>query len=116
MKIFDRLTWLQWFFLGAFFLIFTGTVGLVFGYVSGNRERNQNLALSIAADTQAQYELGLQDFEAGNYALARQRFDYVLQQDPNFPGVVDMLAETLIRLPGPVVQNPVVELPSPTPT
>ena len=115
MKNIDRLTWLQWFFLGAFLLIFIGTLGLVFGYASGNRERNQNLALSIAADTQAQYDLGLQDFEAGNYALARQRFDYVLQQDPNFPGVVDMLAETLIRLPEPVVQNPVVELPSPTP-
>lgn len=116
MKIINRLTWLQWVFLGAILLIFTGTLGLIFGYSSGNRERDQNLALSIAADIQVQYDLGLQDFEAGNYALARQRFDYVLQQDPNFPGVVDMLSETLIRLPESGAQSPEVALPSPTPT
>ena len=115
MKNIDRLTWLQWFFLGAFILIFIGSLALVLGYASGSRERDQNLALSIAVDTQIQYDLGLQDFEAGDYALARQRFDYVMQQNPNFPGVVDMLAETLLRIQEPVAQNPEVILPSPTP-
>ena len=115
---FMRFSWLQWFLLGACLLIFVGTVGLAFGYIAGAKDRENNLALSIAADTQVQYELGLKDFEAGNYALARQRFDYVLKQDPNYPGVVDILTETLMRLSEPIVQ--ITEAPSftltPSPT
>jgi len=98
MRFISRLSWLQWLLLGMFILILTGTVGLVFGYLAGVKNRENNLALAVALDTLSQYELGMQDFEAGNYHLAQQRFDYVVQQDPNFPGAVDMLSETLLRL------------------
>ena len=114
MKFIQKLTWLHWLLLGFFILIFTGTLGLALGYVSGNRERDKNLAQALEGDIQTQYELGLQDFSDGNYALARQRFDYVLQQDPNYPGVVDILSETLLRLSEPTVQ--VTETPAATAT
>ncbi len=116
MNFIKQLTWLQWIFLGAVLLTAAMSAGLAFGYVSGSQDREENLKLAIASDIQIQYDLGLQDFEAGNYALARQRFDYVLQQNPNFPGVVDKLAETLLRLSEPVVQITDVVLPTPTPS
>jgi tetratricopeptide (TPR) repeat protein len=120
MKFFQKLTWMHWLLLGFFVLIFSGTLGLAFGYVSGNQQRDNNLAVALEADIQTQYELGMQDFNAGNYALARQRFDYVLQQDPNYPGVVDMLSETLLRMAEPTAvpataTPAATATPSPTP-
>ena len=115
----NRLTWLQWLLIGFIVLTFTGTVGLAFGYISGSRDREDELTWAIANDIQTQYDLGLQDFEDGNYVLARERFDYVVQQDPNFPGAVDKLAETMILLSDPsigVIEAPLLTpTPSPTP-
>ena len=122
-KFVNKITWLQWFLIGAFVLVVVGAAGLAFGVVSGSRARQENLARALTADIQAQYDLGIKDFEDGNYALAQQRFDHVLQQDPNFPGVVDMLAESRLRLSESIVQitdSPIPEstLPAPrtTPT
>ena len=120
MKFLQKLTWLHWLLLGLFVLIFSGTLALALGYLSGNRARDESLAQALETDIQTQYDLGLQDFEAGNYALARQRFDYVLQQDPNYPGVVDMLSETLLRLAEPTAvpataTPAATATPSPTP-
>jgi tetratricopeptide (TPR) repeat protein len=36
--------------------------------------------------------------EQGMYARARQRFEYVIQLDPNYPGVTEKLAEVLLEL------------------
>ncbi|MBU1661765.1 MAG: hypothetical protein KKD28_09865 [Chloroflexi bacterium] len=117
MSIFQRLSWLQWFLLGSIVLIFTGTTGIALGYASGIKDREKDLAISIAVDTQIQFDLGLKDFEAGHYELARQRFEYVIQQNPEFPGVIDMLVETLRRLPEPVIQaTDTLASPTPSPT
>jgi len=120
MRFFNRFNWFQWFLLGMFVLIFTGTVGLAFGYLSGVKNRESNLAIAAALDTSSQFELGMDDFEAGNYLLAQQRFEYVIQQDPNFPGAVDMLTETLLRLAKTTeiaveIEEVPTQTPSPTP-
>lgn len=96
MRFLKRLNWLQWILLGTMLLGIAGFAGLATGYASGLTAREKNLAKSVVVDLQTQFDLGLKDFEAGNYDLARQRFEYVLQQDPNFPGAIDMLAETLV--------------------
>jgi hypothetical protein len=98
MEFYRRLNWFQWFLTGAFILILSGAAGLVMGYITGTRARAINAALSDIVDYQTQFELGLQDYRAGNYNLARQRFEYVLKQDPDFPGAAHYLAETLLRL------------------
>jgi len=43
-----------------------------------------------------QYQLGLTDLENGNYDFAKQRFEYVIQLDPGFPGVLEKMAEIAI--------------------
>ena len=112
MKLFQNIIWLEWLLLGVILLIVSGFVGLSSGYLISVIEREKNLSDSIAVDTQVQFDLGKQDFEAGNYDLARQRFEYVLQQDPAFPGAVDMLSETLVLLSIPAVQ--ITDIPSPS--
>jgi tetratricopeptide (TPR) repeat protein len=122
MKILHRLTWFQWMLVGVLTLILTGTAGLASGYSSGVKEKSENLAFSIVVDIQTQFELGVQDYEAGNYELARQRFEYVIQKYPNYPGAVDMLAETLLRLseadiqPTAIVDYPTATVTQPSPT
>jgi tetratricopeptide (TPR) repeat protein len=65
----------------------------------------------VAARIHEQYELGLQEMAAGQYFRARQRFEYVIEQDPNFPGVTDNLATVLLQLN--TTATPTVQ---PTPT
>lgn len=126
MKILNKLTWLHWLFGIAIGLITFGIAGVAWGYTSGVREKEMDLAVAIAVDVNAQYQLGLEDFEAGNYVLAKQRFDYVLQQYPDYPGILDMLEKTVIKLSEPsepevevtaiIYPTPTLVTPSPTPT
>jgi hypothetical protein len=98
MDLYRRLSWYQWFFVGASILLMAGGIGLVLGYITGTRARAVDAAISGAVDLQTQFELGIQDYRAGEYSLAQQRFEYVLNNDPDFPGVAQYLAETWLRL------------------
>ena len=114
MKFLSRVTWLQWLIFTFFALMFIGSLGLAFGYGSGVHDREQNRSTSRTVEILNQYEMGMADYEAGNYVLALQRFDYVVQQDPNFPGVVSMLSDTMLRISEQTVSA--TEIPTTTPT
>jgi hypothetical protein len=86
--------WL-WAIFFALILAFTVTIGAVAGYQSGNLARHENESDQSWVQIQEQYDLGLQDLEAGNYEVALQRFEYVLAQDPNFPGITEQMAAAL---------------------
>ncbi len=79
-------------------LILVLAVSGLLGYQSGIQRRKnlEDEQLAIAAATQ--FELGLQDLEAGRYEVARQRFEYVINVNPTYPGVTDKLAEVLLVL------------------
>jgi hypothetical protein len=119
MEIYRRLNWFQWFLVGAFILLFAGTFGLVWGYITGTRAREVDAAVSNAVEIQTQFELGLGDYTDGRYSLAKQRFEYVLKEEPGFPGAAQYLAETLLRMDESGIQITEVILPtatlSPTP-
>jgi len=98
MKTFYRLTWLQWIIFGCWILLVSAMTGLVWGYVLGGQQREQRQTLANAVDLQTQYDLGLWDLQNGRHDLARQRFEYILEQDPNFPGAVEKLTETILQI------------------
>jgi len=71
------------------------TVGAMGGYQSGLQEYQRQQSLETVRALQEQYTLGLQDLEAGRYDIARQRFEYVLDHDPHFPGAADKLVQAM---------------------
>ncbi len=76
-------------------LAFTVSVGAVAGYYSGSSYNEGNSAVQSRQALEEQYTLGVQNFEAGEFELALQRFEFVLSQDPNFPGITDKFSQTM---------------------
>jgi tetratricopeptide (TPR) repeat protein len=84
--------------IGVLALFLIAALSAMSGYRSGIGLRTEAEATQVAARIDEQYELGLQELAAGQYFRARQRFEYVIEHDPNFPGVTDNLATVLLQL------------------
>lgn len=82
-------------FLGLFLI---AALSAFSGYQSGINARRQAESTAKALRAKEQYDLALQDLQSKDYARARQRFEYVIELEPNFPGVTDKLAEALLEL------------------
>ena len=102
-------------FLGILAILVLGALSAVAGYNSGIRQRQLAEKGLMAQSIQEQFDLGLQDMQAGRYDLARQRFEYVIQLEPNFPGVTDKLADVLVFLNATATPT-VFFTPTPSPT
>lgn len=91
-------SWFFWTIVGLVTLLAIAAFSAYGGYRSAIGDRNSYKATQIAGDAESQFLLGMEDMQAGRYELARQRFEYVVQLDPNFPGIQDRLAEVLLQL------------------
>jgi hypothetical protein len=81
--------------LALVLLLITVTLAGIVGYIRGAQE-NQVAAQALSEQAiEEQFQLGLQDLTEGRYSVARQRFEFVLTQDPAYPGAVDGLAEAM---------------------
>jgi tetratricopeptide (TPR) repeat protein len=85
------------------------------GYLSGINNRTNFEATQVSQQVSEQYQLGLEDLEAKRYDLARQRFEYVIRLDPNYPGVTEKLALVLLEINSTATPT-VVPSPTLTPT
>jgi hypothetical protein len=100
-------------------LIVLSVAGLA-GYWTGlERRASAEASLSNQA-LKEQFDLGVQDLLAQRYELARQRFDYILSVDPNYPGVLELLEQARVALNQPTltpspIPSPTIDA-SPTPT
>jgi tetratricopeptide (TPR) repeat protein len=102
--------WITWLLMGLLALIVLGifvVAGGFLGYQQGIAERKDYEATQVASAIDEQYELGLQDMVEGRYEVARQRFDYVIQNDPGFPGVIDSMAEVQLILNATATPTPI---------
>ena len=115
-QLFHALSWWQWLVLTISLVSVFSATGIAWGYSSGVQERQHNRAMASAIDVGLQYEMALTDMEAGRYDLARQRLEYVIRQNPEYPGAVDRLAEVLIQIAQAVTAETIVETPTPQPT
>jgi hypothetical protein len=100
-------------FIVSLFMAFIGTAG---GIQAARIERGSTQVAGRVQSLLEQYTLGVQELEAGNYGLARQRFEYVLANDPAFPGAADKLAEAMQILSVTATWTPVPATVTPTPT
>jgi len=110
-----RPSWGRWTVYGLLALVLIASISAFLGYNTGINERKRAETEQTALRVEEQYQLGLQDMEARHYDLARQRFEYVIQLNPNYPGVTDKLAEVLMRLNSTATPT-VVPTPTITPT
>jgi tetratricopeptide (TPR) repeat protein len=108
-------------------LILTSLLGLaaiagmaVLGGVGGYRvalaESQRSLIALEEQSLGEQYSLAVEDMNAGRFDFARQRFEYVLAQDPAFSGAADGLARALAVLNATATPTPLPATSTPTPT
>lgn len=93
-----RWTWALWAFAGLFLLTLIAAGSGFAGYRSAIEDRSAYAATLVAGDAKVQYDLAIQDIQLGNYELARQRLEYVIQLDPAYPGAAEALAVVLQEL------------------
>lgn len=103
----------RWVWLGILILILGVACGGLFGYYSGMQARKAGEANQITAAATTQFELGMADLAEGRLAIAQQRFEYVLNIDPSYPGAAEKLAEVMILQAQVSTPTPI---PSPTPS
>lgn len=96
--LWTRLRWYLLFFIVAVLLSSAA------GYFSGINQRDQISQQQRREQAQQQFEQGVQDLEAGQYELAQQRFEYVLDIDPSYPGLAERMAEVMLALNQPTAR------------
>jgi tetratricopeptide (TPR) repeat protein len=107
---------LVWMVIAGFLLIIIfAFISGYFGYQSGIHLRTGAEGVAVSAQLQEQYNLGMEDIEAGSWDRARQRFEYIIRQDSEFPGARDQLILIQIQLSTTATPSPVPE-PTLTPT
>ena len=79
--------------LGLLLLLFIGIVSGYSGYLSAIDLRLGYEATQVSDEAQRQFTLGIEDMQAGRYDLARQRFEFVIGLNPNYPGITEALAQ-----------------------
>jgi len=72
--------------------------GALAGYKSGAQSHISIATRQAGLSLQEQYDLGVQDLDSGQYEVARQRFEYIINHDPSFPGVTEKLAQAMAVL------------------
>lgn len=111
-----RLIWwlLAGYAIAAFILM--GLLGTVGGVQAAQVERRSTKVAERVRSLTEQYALGVQELQSGDYELARQRFEYILAEDPGFPGASDKLAEVVRILSATATITPMQATSTPTPT
>lgn len=87
-------------------------VTILFGYQQGISVRKQNQNTVITQQLTEQFQFADDDIQAGRYEIAKQRLEFIITNNPSFPGVQEKLTEVLVLMNAPV---PTVT-PSPVPT
>jgi tetratricopeptide (TPR) repeat protein len=100
------------FLINSLILIAVLAVASFGGYQSGINIRKNNEKSVVAAQLTEQFQYAEQDIQAGRYEVARQRLQWILSQDPSFPGAQEKLTEVLVQIN--VQQG--LQSPTPSPT
>jgi tetratricopeptide (TPR) repeat protein len=94
----SQFVWWRWALGGFAALLLVAATGAFVGYQAGVKDRSDLATAQVVELLQAQFDLAITDKTEGRYELARQRLEYILEQDPAFPGVMDVLADVLMVL------------------
>ena len=95
--------WLLWVGGIVLFAIIVLGVGGISGYASGLSQRSSRTDSESSLIVQEQFDLGVLDLLEGRYELARQRFAYIMEIEPDNGAARELLGEALIALDQPTL-------------
>lgn len=73
-------------------------IGAVSGISAAQVEIEKYKEIAITTSLGEQYILAQEDIAAGRFDIAQQRLVYILDEDPNFPGVAEKLVEVITEM------------------
>ena len=87
------------------FLIYFAVILVVgiLAFFQGRLLQDEQNSLQIEQSLQEQFELGVEDLEAGRFELARQRFEAIIRIDPNYPEAQDRVIQAYVALNVPTI-------------
>jgi tetratricopeptide (TPR) repeat protein len=84
--------------LAVLVLVVLIVIGILGGYASGMGRRLSAQKTQVTGQLQEQYQLGEEAFKAGQYEVARQHFEFIIEHNPDFPGVKAAYANLLLQM------------------
>jgi hypothetical protein len=84
----------------------------VIGYQSTMQKQHTTATALSKTSLNEQFDLALQDISESRYEVARQRLEYIIAQEPSYPGVTEKMAEVMSILYATATPTP----PAPTET
>ncbi len=97
--------------LGIVVIFIGGGLGGYLGYRASLQDRLNAEQSQVVMTATEQFQMGVTELAAGKYEMARKRFEFVISLDPNFPGVQEKLAESMLKMAQVLTPTP---MPSPT--
>ncbi len=111
-----KFPWVRVVLLGWLALIVIALLGGYTGYQTGTGDRRATQVAQVSSELDNQFELGLEDLVAKECDRARQRFEWVLDRSPDYPGAIDALAQAIVCMNATATPTPVTPTPTPTVT
>ncbi len=112
--------WVLWVVGIVLFAIIVLGVGGISGYASGLNQRISRSDSESSLIVQEQFDLGVLDLLEGRYELARQRFAYIIEIEPDNSAARELLGDALVALDQPTLAPTLTPSPTlnitPTPT
>ena len=84
--------------LGILALVVIAALSGFGGYRTGINLRTSAESTQVIGQLDEQFAQGQQDMANKQYDRARQRFEYVIQHNPNYPRAAEMLADVLVNM------------------
>ena len=104
------------FLLYALILIVILGIAVFSGYQSGIGIRRETRAQAMSQQLGEQFQNTIVDIEFGRYEIAKQRLEWIIDNDPNFPGAQEKLTEVLVQINLQENYVPPTSTPAPTST
>jgi len=76
-------------------VLFAIALGGLIGARSTAQSQHSTATAFSKTSLNEQFDLALQDINENRYEVARQRLEYVIAQDPSYPGVTEKMAEVM---------------------
>lgn len=94
------------------FIIIVG-LGAFSGYQQAINDRVKTQSEVISKQLTEQYALALLDIAAGQYGTAKERLEFIIENNPSFPDASQKLAEVMVMMTIPTATPPPTVTPTP---